>query len=47
MEYRGQRSAYSITTDLALENMRDDLHVIYDAIYTRLTHDSSAREHVA
>ena len=46
MEYRGQRSAYSITTDLALENMRDDLHVIYDT-YTRLTHDSSAREHVA
>lgn len=37
MEYHGQRSAYFITSELALQNMREDLHGIYDAIYERLS----------
>ena len=47
MEYHGLRSAYFITTDFALDNMRDDLRIMYDAIYGRLAFNSSAREHVA
>jgi N-acyl amino acid synthase of PEP-CTERM/exosortase system len=47
MEYHGLRSAYFITTDFALSNMRDDLHVMYDAIYGRLAFNNSSREHVA
>lgn len=47
MEYHGQRSAYFITTDFALDNMREDLRVMYDAIYGRLAFNSITREHVA
>jgi hypothetical protein len=47
MEYHGQRAPYFITTELALENMRDDLHVMYDAIYERLAYNYTGREAVA
>lgn len=47
MEYHGRRSPYFITTDFALDNMRDDLHVMYEAIHARLAFNSAAREHVA
>ncbi len=36
MDYHGRRAPYFITTDLALANMRDDLHVLYEALYERL-----------
>jgi len=47
MQYHGVRSPYFITTDFALDNMREDLRVMYDAIYGRLAFNSSAREYVA
>jgi len=47
MEYHGLRSTYFITTDFALDNMRDDLRIMYDAIYGRLAFNSAASEHVA
>ncbi len=47
IEYHGQRAPYFITTQLALENMRDDLHVMYDAIFERLAYNYDAREAVA
>jgi len=37
-DYHGQRAPFFITTDLALENMRDDLHGLYDSLYQRLAH---------
>ena len=46
-EYHGLRSAYFITTDLALNNMRQDLLALYDAIYERLAVDSGTRVNVA
>ena len=36
IDYHGRRSAYFITTDFALSNMRDDLLVMYQAIHERL-----------
>jgi len=47
IEYHGQRSAYFIASDFALDNMRNDLRVMYDAIYGRLAFNSAASEHVA
>jgi len=47
MEYHGQRSPYFITTDLALDNMREDLLLMYEAIYARLDYAGAARENVA
>jgi N-acyl amino acid synthase of PEP-CTERM/exosortase system len=47
VEYHGQRSAYFITTELALDNMREDLLVMYRAIHERLVCSSNSREHVA
>ncbi len=47
MEYHGQRSAYFVTTDSALNTMRNDLHVMYDAIYGRLAYSTDARANVA
>ena len=47
MEYHGQRSAYFVTTDSALNTMRSDLHVMYDAIYGRLAYSTDARANVA
>ena len=47
MEYHGVRSAYFITTDIALSNMRDDLLVMYQAIHKRLVCSGDYREHVA
>lgn len=36
MSYHGLRSAYFITTEFALSNMREDLYVMYEAIHERL-----------
>ena len=47
MEYHGNRAPYYFSTELALNNMRDDLHLLYDAIYARLAEDFVARESVA
>jgi N-acyl amino acid synthase of PEP-CTERM/exosortase system len=46
MEYHGQRSPYFITTELALNNMRDDLHGLYDAIHERLAYSYNGRDAV-
>jgi N-acyl amino acid synthase of PEP-CTERM/exosortase system len=46
MEYHGQRAPYFITTHLARENMRDDLHLLYDAIHERLAFGYHARDGV-
>lgn len=35
-EYHGQRSPFFITTDLALENIREDLHSLYEGIHEQL-----------
>jgi N-acyl amino acid synthase of PEP-CTERM/exosortase system len=43
VEYHGQRAAYSITSDLALANMRDDLRFLYDAIHERLAPNMAGR----
>ena len=37
IEYHGFRAPYFITTEFALENMRDDLHILYEVIYKRLS----------
>jgi len=47
MEYHGRRAAYFISTEMALENMRDDLRVLYDVIRARLASDFEAKEDVA
>ncbi len=47
MEYHGRRAAYFISTDVALTNMREDLLVMYQAIYERLSCARTARENVA
>ena len=47
MDYHGLRSAYFISTDIALSNMRDDLLGMYDTIYARLAYNRDSREHVA
>lgn len=47
MDYHGLRSPYFITTDFALDNMREDLLLMYDVVYARLAFNRSAREHVA
>jgi N-acyl amino acid synthase of PEP-CTERM/exosortase system len=44
MEYHGPRAPYFITTELALNNMRDDLHGLYDAIHERLAYSYNGRE---
>jgi hypothetical protein len=36
MDYHGERSPYFISTQLTLDNMREDLHGLYDSIYQRL-----------
>jgi N-acyl amino acid synthase of PEP-CTERM/exosortase system len=46
-DYHGQRSAYFISTEFALSNMRDDLHQLYQAIYECLTYRNDSRGHVA
>jgi N-acyl amino acid synthase of PEP-CTERM/exosortase system len=47
MEYHGNRAPYYFSTGLALNNMRDDLHLLYDAIHARLAENFVARESVA
>ena len=47
MEYPGNRAPYYFSTELALNNMRDDLHLLYDAIHARLAENFVARESVA
>ena len=38
MNYHGQRSAYFISTERSLANIRDDLHGLYDSIYERMAY---------
>jgi len=47
MEYHGKRAPYYLTTELAQDNMRDDLHVLYNTIYDRLAVNFKAQEDVA
>jgi len=47
MEYHGQRAPYHLSTELAVENMRDDLRGLYDTIHGRLAASFHAQEDVA
>jgi len=47
MEYHGRRAPYYLSTELALNNMRDDLQDLYHTIHARLANNFIAREFVA
>ena len=47
MEYHGQRAPYHLTTETAVNNMSDDLRVLYDTIHGRLGATFHAQEDVA
>ena len=47
MDYHGQRAPFYLSTELALDNMRDDLLGLYQTIHDRLAESFIAREFVA
>lgn len=47
MEYHGRRAPYYLSTEVALNNMRDDLLGLYHLIHDRLAENFIAREFVA
>jgi len=47
MEYHGQRAPYYLSTEVAVDNMREDLRVLYDTIHSRLAATIQAQEDVA
>jgi N-acyl amino acid synthase of PEP-CTERM/exosortase system len=47
MEYHGQRAPYYFSTELALNNMRDDLLDLYHTIHAHLAKNFIGREFVA
>jgi len=47
VNYHGERAAYFITVERALQNMRDDLQLLYDAIWNCLAVGFDTKEDVA